>query len=87
MTALAERCQVLAATGPLKGRSEVTPREQEVWTSLAEGLTNKQIASRLTLSPRTIEKHVENLLRKTGTRTRTELARAPGLDLRTPRDT
>jgi DNA-binding CsgD family transcriptional regulator/tetratricopeptide (TPR) repeat protein len=87
MTALAERCQVLAATGPLKGRPGVTPREQEVWTLLAEGLTNKQIASRLTLSPRTIEKHVENLLRKTGTRTRTELARAPGLDLRTPRDT
>ena len=34
----------------------------------AEGLTNKQIAARLNLSHRTVEKHVESLLRKTGAR-------------------
>ena len=38
------------------------------------GLANKEIAAALRLSPRTVEKHVENLLRKTGARPRTELA-------------
>jgi DNA-binding NarL/FixJ family response regulator len=41
---------------------------------IAGGLANKQIAARLGLSPRTVEKHVESLLRKTGARSRTELA-------------
>ena len=41
---------------------------------VAEGLANKEIAARLALSPRTVEKHVESLLRKTGTRSRTQLA-------------
>jgi DNA-binding NarL/FixJ family response regulator len=39
-----------------------------------EGLANKEIAERLYLSPRTVEKHVESLLRKTAARTRTQLA-------------
>ena len=38
------------------------------------GLANKEIAAALHLSPRTVEKHVENLLRKTGAHSRTELA-------------
>ena len=40
---------------------------------MAEGLPNKEIAARLQLSPRTVEKHVESLLRKTGARSRTKL--------------
>ena len=51
----------------------ITAREIEILGLVAGGLTNKQIAARLTLSPRTIEKHVESLLRKTGSATRTEL--------------
>ena len=43
---------------------------------VAGGLANKQIAARLQLSPRTVEKHVESLLRKTGARSRTGLAAA-----------
>jgi DNA-binding NarL/FixJ family response regulator len=43
---------------------------------VAEGLTNKQIAARLNLSPRTVEKHVESLLRKTGAPSRTGLVAA-----------
>jgi DNA-binding NarL/FixJ family response regulator len=39
-----------------------------------EGLANKAIAERLYLSPRTVEKHIESLLRKTATRSRTQLA-------------
>ena len=41
---------------------------------LAEGLTNKEIAGRLYLSPRTVEKHVERILAKTSQPNRTALA-------------
>ena len=41
---------------------------------LAEGLTNKEIADRLYLSPRTVEKHVERILAKIGEVNRTALA-------------
>jgi DNA-binding NarL/FixJ family response regulator len=43
-----------------------------------EGRPNREIADRLYLSVRTVEKHVEALLRKTGARTRTQLARLAG---------
>jgi len=52
----------------------VTDREAEVLRLVIAGLANKEIAAALRLSPRTVEKHVENLLRKTGARSRTELA-------------
>jgi len=51
----------------------VTAREADVLRLVSEGLANKEIANRLYLSPRTIEKHVESLLRKTGARSRTQL--------------
>lgn len=56
----------------------VTAREAEVLRLVAEGLANKQIAARLFLSPRTVEKHVESLLRKTGARSRTQLVAITG---------
>jgi len=40
---------------------------------VASGISNKEIAARLHLSPRTVEKHVENLLRLTAARSRTQL--------------
>ena len=43
---------------------ELTPREREVLCSLAEGLTNQQIAQRLVLSEHTVHRHVANILRK-----------------------
>ena len=43
---------------------------------ISGGLADKQIAARLQLSPRTVEKHVESLLRKTGARSRTGLVAA-----------
>ncbi len=51
----------------------VTAREAEVLILLTEGLSNKEIAARLGVSPRTIEKHVEALLRKADARSRTQL--------------
>jgi len=55
-----------------------TAREAEVLAGVAQGLANKEIAARLSLSPRTVEKHVESLMRKMDTRTRTGLAAAAG---------
>jgi DNA-binding CsgD family transcriptional regulator/tetratricopeptide (TPR) repeat protein len=52
----------------------ITRREAEVLALVSDGLANKEIAARLRCSPRTVEKHVESLLRKTGVRSRTELA-------------
>ncbi|HEX2026397.1 MAG TPA: response regulator transcription factor [Nitriliruptorales bacterium] len=45
-------------------RAALTARETDVLRLLAEGLTNQQIADRLTLSPRTVKTHVQNLLGK-----------------------
>ncbi len=51
----------------------VTEREVEVLALLADGLGNKEIASRLFLSPRTVERHIANLKVRTDVNTRTEL--------------
>jgi DNA-binding CsgD family transcriptional regulator len=51
----------------------VTSREVEVLRLLADGLLNKEIAERLYLSPRTVERHVANLTVKTGVSRRAEL--------------
>jgi DNA-binding CsgD family transcriptional regulator/tetratricopeptide (TPR) repeat protein len=56
----------------------VTARESDVLGLVAEGLSNKEIAARLFLSPRTVEKHVESLLRKTSARSRTQLVAIAG---------
>ena len=52
----------------------VSSREMDVLRLLAEGLTNRQIAARLYLSPRAVEKHVERLLAKTDSPNRVALA-------------
>ena len=51
----------------------ITQREEEVLALVADGLANKEVASRLSLSVRTVEKHVEALLRKTSCASRTQL--------------
>jgi DNA-binding NarL/FixJ family response regulator len=48
----------------------LTSREVDVARLLAEDLSNKEIASRLYLSPRTIENHVASILNKLGATTR-----------------
>ncbi|MDJ0729118.1 MAG: response regulator transcription factor [Crocosphaera sp.] len=54
---------------------ELTQRESEVLDLLTTGLSNKEIGQHLHLSPRTIEKNVSRLLRKTHTSNRAELVR------------
>lgn len=55
--------------------SSPTRRQREVLDLLAIGLTGKEIASRLNLSPRTVEMHVARLLESLNCRTRAEAVR------------
>lgn len=53
----------------------LTPRQNEVLALIAAGWTNKEIAARLHLSPRTVEMHVARLLERLNCRTRSEAVR------------
>lgn len=53
------------------GECGLTPREHHVLALVAEGLTNYQIARRLDVSPRTVEKHLEHILEKLNVPSRT----------------
>jgi non-specific serine/threonine protein kinase len=52
----------------------LTPRQREVAEMVAQGMSNKEIASRLVVSLRTAEGHVESILTKLGFKTRTQIA-------------
>lgn len=54
---------------------DFTPREQSVLDLVAQGMMNKEIASKLETSVRNVEKYVSRLFTKTGTNSRTELVR------------
>jgi DNA-binding CsgD family transcriptional regulator len=77
---LAVRCHRLL-DGPRPSRWSrlgITDRQADVLRLLAEGISNKEIGARLHLSPRTVEKHVENLLRLTAAQSRTQLVAMAG---------
>ena len=59
---------------PAGAPTELTRREHQIATLVAEGLTNRDIADRLAISPRTAESHVQNILAKLGFATRTQIA-------------
>ena len=52
----------------------LSPRENDVLRMLAEGLTDREIADALIISPRTVESHVSNILHKLNVRNRAEAA-------------
>jgi DNA-binding NarL/FixJ family response regulator len=56
------------------GIAGLTSREVEVSQLAAVGTSNQEIASLLAISPRTVERHITNVLAKLGLRNRTELA-------------
>jgi len=70
----------LAATGatarrqPATGNEPLTSQEARVAILTAQGMSNKEIGAALFLSPRTVERHLGNVFRKRGVRSRTELA-------------
>ncbi len=53
----------------------LTPREQEVMRLLAEGFAVREIAEKLYISPKTVENHRSNIMRKLGLHNAIELAR------------
>lgn len=97
LDALAGRCRVLlrevGAPVPRRGRGDsgavpptlaalgITSREVDVLALVAGGATNRAVAEQLSISTRTVDKHVERLLQKTGTSRAglAEVARAAGV--------
>ncbi|MFC9174709.1 MULTISPECIES: LuxR C-terminal-related transcriptional regulator [unclassified Streptomyces] len=57
---------------------QLSPREEEVAQLAVSGLTNREIAATLHLSPRTVEQHIAGAMRKTGALSRRDLAHRPG---------
>lgn len=52
----------------------LTAQERKVLDRVAEGETNKEIACRLKISPATVKRHLENILKKLQLRNRVEAA-------------
>jgi DNA-binding NarL/FixJ family response regulator len=65
---------VSAAASEREGAGVLGRRETDVARLLAEGLTNKEIGTRLFISERTVESHVRNILNKLGFNTRAQIA-------------
>jgi DNA-binding NarL/FixJ family response regulator len=61
-------------TGKSGGLEGLSPRENDVLRMLADGLTDREIAQALVISPRTVETHVSNILHKLNVRKRAEAA-------------
>jgi len=53
----------------------LTQREREIFHLAVDGLSNPQIAERLSLSPRTVESHRGKMMKKLGTKSQTELVK------------
>lgn len=60
---------------PNKNTATPTQREIEIITCLSGGLTSKEIGKKLNVSPRTIENHRNNIMKKLGVRNTVELLR------------
>lgn len=76
---LAERLDALNGSARPEGAwhadaVELSPRQQQMWQSIAEGMSNGEIAERYRISLNTTKAHVRELLQRLGVRNRTEAA-------------
>ena len=60
------------------GWESLTATENRIAALVRDGLTNREIGTRLFVSPRTVQTHVSHILQKTGLRSRVEIARFAG---------
>lgn len=67
---IAQKLSEAAAQGK---ENQLTAREQEILSHLAQGLSNQEIARNLCLSVKTVDTHIANLMKKTGLNKRTQL--------------
>ena len=70
----AARALATALRAPTSAEDALTRRERDVVARVAEGATNRQIATRLGVTERTARTHVSNILGKLGLASRTQLA-------------
>ena len=75
------RLGAVSGSGPRQGAggghrspSPLTPREHEIVLLIAQGLSNREIADELVISPATAARHVANILAKLGFTSRTQVA-------------
>ena len=59
--------------GPNSTHMTLSAREMEIIELVANGLTNQDIAQKLTISKRTVDNHVSNMFTKTGSKNRVAL--------------
>lgn len=76
----------LGRIGGPRGEGSLTPTQREVATLVATGMTNRQVADRLFMSPHTVEAHLSAVYRSLGIRSRAELEAALAREDATPRD-
>ncbi|MET8800833.1 LuxR C-terminal-related transcriptional regulator, partial [Nocardia sp. NPDC004568] len=72
--AYALREQSTSTTAGAHASTSLTKRERQVAALVARGLSNRQIATELVVSPRTAQGHVENILAKLGFTSRAQIA-------------
>ena len=70
-TLMVERQQKNLTSSAIFRHTELTLRETEVLSWIAKGKTNQDIAEILSLSLRTVKKHIENIFKKLGVENRT----------------
>jgi DNA-binding CsgD family transcriptional regulator len=70
-----------AHRGADSGWASLTATEVRIAGLVREGLTNREIGTRLFISPRTAQTHISHILQKTGLRSRVEIARGAGAEI------
>jgi DNA-binding CsgD family transcriptional regulator len=68
------RVELARVGGRAPSRGKLTPTERKVAELVAEGLATKEVASRLFVSPRTVDGHLAHIYAKLGVHSRTDLA-------------